>query len=381
MKPPAESSGISAGGASRDAALFLSPEVPVAGAGGGGLRSASLLEYLRSKYDVSIATFTVPYHSRSPVARIWRNGWRFLRGVPPLVDRFSGFETQLDPWLLGRRYRVGIVEHFWCAPYAAALRPHCDRLVLDLHNIESELARTHASATRALASIAGRRFAKAYRKLERQWIPKFDLVLVASDDDARRIAHPGVCVYPNALPEIARPDKAEQHCIVFSGNLEYHPNIAAVRWFHSQIWPRVRERCPRLEWRLIGRNERAVKAIVAGDRRITMTGAVNDAVACIAEAKVCVVPLLSGSGTRFKILEAWAAQRAVVSTTIGAEGLGARDGEHLLIADDPAGFAAAILRLLDDAPLRERLGESGRALYLARFTWPAAWKKLDQAGL
>jgi len=92
---------------------------------------------------------------------------------------------------------------------------------------------------------------------------------------------------------------------------------------------------------------------------------------------VCVVPLLSGSGTRFKILEAWAAARAVVSTTLGAEGLGARPGRHLLIADDPAKFAEAIDRLIADADLRENLGEAGRALYLDQYTWPAAWRKLE----
>lgn len=381
MKQPDESSASSARAAANGSALFLSPEAPVPGAGGGGLRSACLLEYLRSTYEVKVAGFQVPYHSRSSLARVWRNGWRFLRGVPPLLDRFQGFESQLDPFLRDRRYRVGVIEHFWCAPYAAALRPHCDRLVLDLHNVESELARTHAEATGSFTSVAGRRFANAYRKLEREWIPKFDQVLVASEEDARRVEHPHVRVYPNALPEIDRPKVPEQNCITFSGNLEYHPNVEAVRWFHSQIWPKVRVRCPQLDWRLIGRNEHAVKNIISGDDRVTMTGAVEDAVAAIAEARVCVVPLLSGSGTRFKILEAWAAERAVVSTTIGAEGLGARDGEHLLIADDAAQFADAILRLLGDPDLRERLGTAGRKLYRTRFTWPAAWQKLREAGL
>ena len=353
----------------------------MAGAGGGGLRSASLLAYLQAKYEVTVAGFAVPHHSKSAVARIWRNGFRFLRGVPPLIDRFAGFETQLDPVLSGRKYQAAIVEHFWCAPYAAALRPHCERLVLDLHNIESELARTHASATSGLASIAGRRFAAAYAQLESEWIPRFDLVLVTSESDARRIEHPRVCVYPNALPEIARPDVREQNCIAFSGNLEYHPNVEAVRWFHSRVWPLVRERCPGVEWRLIGRNENAVRKIVAGDDRIRLSGPVDDAVAAIAEAKVCVVPLLSGSGTRFKILEAWAAGRAVVSTTLGAEGLGARDGEHLLLADDPVAFVDAISRLWGDGALRERLGNAGRELYLDRFTWPVAWRKLVEAGL
>lgn len=363
---------------SANSALFLSPEAPVAGTGGGGLRSASLLEYLKQRYDVTVAGFTLPHHSKNFAARAWRNAWRFLRGAPPLLDRFAGFESQLDPVLGGKHYRLGVVEHFWCAPYARALRPHCERLVLDLHNIESELARTHALASGGVKGMMMSRFASAYRHLEREWIPQYDLVLVTSDEDRARLDHPRVHVYPNALPEIPGPSAEEQDCVVFSGNLEYHPNVEAVRWFRSAIWPRIREQT---EWRLIGRNPKAVAKIVAGDDRIKLIGPVEDAVAAIAQARVSVVPLLSGSGTRFKILEAWAAARAVVSTTLGAEGLGAQSGEHLLIADDPAAFAEAIMRLLKGPAERLRLGESGRKLYLDRFTWQAAWKQLEQIGL
>ena len=130
----------------------------------------------------------------------------------------------------------------------------------------------------------------------------------------------------------------------------------------------------------MGRNPRAVAALTAGDVRIRVVGPVDDAVAEIARAKACVVPLLSGSGTRFKILEAWAAARAVVSTSIGAEGLGARNEEHLLIADEPAAFVSAIERVLKDAGLRHRLGEAGRALYREQFTWAAAWRRLEESG-
>ncbi len=361
-------------------ALFISPEAPTPGAGGGGLRSASLLEYLKTKYAVELFSFNLPHHSKSTPARIWRNAWRFLKGVPPLLDRFAGFESQLEPLLNNRRYTLGVIEHFWCAPYARILRPHCDRLVLDLHNIESELARTHARALRGPESIAMSRFAAAYQHLEHEWLPRFDTLLVASDDDRRRIHHPNLIVYPNALPEIARPATAETDCIVFSGNLEYHPNVEAVRWFHAQIWPRIRDRAPQTIWKLVGRNENAVRSIVAGDNRIEFTGPIDDAIATLAEAKVCVVPLLSGSGTRFKILEAWAAARAVVSTSLGAEGLGARHETHLLIADDAAAFSDAVVQLLNDPALRKRVGDAGRELYLQRFTWPAAWKALASEG-
>ncbi|MGH9557864.1 MAG: glycosyltransferase family 4 protein [Bryobacteraceae bacterium] len=360
--------------------MFLSPEPPRMGAGGGALRSASLLEYLRRRYRVKVVNLEVPLHSKSTAARAWRNGWRLMRGVPPLFDRFSGFEDQLEPALRNRRYAIGVVEHFWCASYARALRPHCGRLVLDLHNIESELARSHALAASGPRRFALNRFARAYTTLEQQWIPEFDLVLTASDNDRRRVSHPNVRVFPNALPEIALPHESEQDCIVFSGNLEYHPNIEAVRWFDSQIWPRLREEFPNLQWWLVGRNHEAAKKIAGGDG-VRFTGPVEDAIAELARAKVCVVPLRSGSGTRFKILEAWAAGRAVVSTTIGAEGLGAISGEHLLVADTVDDFAAAIFGLLENVDLRRKLGESGRALYLERYTWPSAWRALESAGL
>ena len=337
------------------------------------MRSASLLEYLRTKYDVQVATFTLPPHSKHLAARAWRNGLRVLRGVPPLIDRFAGFEGQLA---LNGRYEVAVIEHFWCAPYADAIRPHCDFLVLDLHNIESELAATHARASSGVESMAHRRFADAYRKLEREWIPEFDLVLTASKEDRGRITHPNIAVYPNALPVTEVPQVAEENCIVFSGNLEYHPNIEAVRWFESDIWPLLREKNRDLTWNLVGRNSEAIRVLVQGDTRVRVTGSVDDAVAAIAAARVVVVPLLSGSGTRFKILEAWAAERAVVSTSIGAEGLGARDGEQLLVADDASRFASAVQEVLDDRARAKRIGAAGRALYLDRYTWPAAWKKL-----
>jgi glycosyltransferase involved in cell wall biosynthesis len=363
----------------RPRALFLTPEEPKPGSGGGALRSASLLAYLQSKYDVQTVRFSLRPHSRSPVARVWRNTIRLARARPPLFDRYSGYEKQLAAALRGR-YDAGVVEHFWCASYAGLIRTHCDRLVLDLHNIESELARTHARAARWPASWASQRFAESYQRLEQEWLPRYDVILTASEDDRRRVTHTDVRVFPNALPEIARPRVAEADAIIFSGNLEYHPNIEAVRWFRARIWPRIREKAPVAEWRLVGSNPEAIARFIGGDPRIRVIGPVDDAVAHLAEARVCIAPLLSGSGTRFKILEAWAAGRAVVSTTLGAEGLEARNGEHLLLADDPDDFADAVLRLWNDSALRNLLGDAGWAHYQNRFTWPAAWRKLDEAG-
>ncbi len=165
--------------------------------------------------------------------------------------------------------------------------------------------------------------------------------------------------------------------MAFSGNLEYHPNVAAVRFFATRIWPSLRERDPALRWRLIGRNEAAVARWTSADPRIETTGAVQDALAELARARVVVVPLLAGSGTRIKILEAWAAGRAVVSTRVGAEGLPVKHGENLLLADSASAILDAILVLLQDEALRRRLGAAGRRLVEEQFCWPAAWQRLD----
>ena len=225
------------------------------------------------------------------------------------------------------------------------------------------------------------RFASAYAALEDRWLKKFDALLVASEDDLKRVRHPNAHVFPNAIPVIARPSVAPTQAIIFTGNLEYHPNVEAVRWFRERVWPHLREQVPDLEWRLAGVNPQAVQSLVAGDARIRLIGPVEDAISTIAGAQVAIVPLLSGSGTRFKILEAWAAARPVVSTSIGAEGLGAKSNDQLLIADSAEAFTTAILQLLRNPTERQRLAESGRDFYLAHFTWPAAWRALESSGI
>jgi len=169
----------------------------------------------------------------------------------------------------------------------------------------------------------------------------------------------------------------KQEMIVFPGNMEYHPNITAVRFFRREVWPLLRERWPGLVWRLAGKNPHAVRRYTEGDPRIEVTGPMADAIAEIAPAKVAVAPLLAASGTRLKILEAWAAGSAVVSTRIGAEGLAARDGEHLLLADNPAEFADAVSSLLLSENSRRRLETAGRTLYERCYTWDAAWAGLS----
>lgn len=373
-------------------ALFLAPEAFYPRFGGGALRSASVFEYLLRTHVVDVIAFwpgavpgarevltiDLPVHSKSPVARGARNLRRYAVGRPPLVDRFSGFDAQIAGWLSGRQYDVAVVEHFWCAPYARVLRPRARRLVLDLHNVESRLNARLADAEPWPQSAMFRGFATEYERLEREWLPQYDDVLVTSGADAFKLPAERVTVYPNTIPLQEEPEVAPEHAIVFTGNLEYEPNLLAVRWFAREVWPLIRREEPALEWRLVGRNAQAIEASLQGVEGVRVLGAVEDAVVEIARTRAAVVPLLAGSGTRFKILEAWAAARPVVATTIGAEGLGGVNGQHLVIADGAEAFAAAVVRVVR-AP--GALGRDGRALYLERYTTDAGWRVLEAIGI
>ena len=388
---------------SRPAALFLSPEPPYPVIGGGPLRTASLLEYAASRYLVDLIVFRqpgspdpasavpdgllrrvaaipLPRHSKALPAWVARNARRLLAGVPPLVDRFAGFEREIERLLAGTVYDVAIIEHSWCAPYAGTLAAIADRLVLDLHNIESVLLDRSANEETRVRAAALRRFSRRSRLLERKFFPQMTLLLASSPEDAGRARDlaggADVLVYPNAIPWRARPRAAKRASIVFTGNMEYHPNRLAIRYFHRKIWPIIRDRHQDLRWELIGMNAQSALEEVNGSPRVKAAGEVEDAIAAIAGARAAVVPVLAGSGTRFKIIEAWAAGVPVISTTVGAEGLPGVPGEHLLIADSAEDFAGAVCRVLEDPCLASRLGSSGRRLYEAKLTWEKAWDHL-----
>lgn len=388
----------------RPSALLLAPETPYPLAGGGALRTASLLHHLSRKYEVDLIVFRqpgaadperdlppglvrrifaiqLPRNGRSLAARALRNAMRVSRGVPPLMDRFAGFESDIEAALQGRQYEIGIIEHFWCAPYWRQFTKVCRRTVLDLHNIESALHEQSANVERHATAFAHHVFRQASLELEREWLPRFSQVLATSQHDAElaRAISPEaqVVIYPNAIPFTPLPPPGNEDVIVFSGNMEYHPNRSAVRFFRREVWPELRERCPGLIWRLIGKNPAAIRQFTTGDARIEVQGQVQDAVRELARAKVAVVPLLTGSGTRLKILEAWAAGLPVVSSTIGVEGLPVCHEKHFLLADSASAFTAAVTRLLAQPSLRLELGMAGRLLLEKEFTWEKAWEKLD----
>jgi polysaccharide biosynthesis protein PslH len=387
-------------------ALFLAAEAPYPTLGGGPIRATSVLEYLAQRFSVHGIFFRepgapdpaaaippgrldradvidLPFHSKGPLARVLRNARRLARNRPPLIDRFSGFETQMERCLLGQRYEAAFIEHFWCAPYVEQVRPAAKRVILDVYNIESAWHSSMASAESGALAWAHQRFARAALESERHWLPRFDRILTTSCNDAKLVQaiapDAQVTVYPNALPLVVPPPRSDRPEIVFSGNLEYAPNIQAVRFFHRNVWPALRSRWPGLKWKILSKNPGAVRDLPARDPHIEITGFVENSVAVIAQSQVAIVPLLAGSGTRIKILEAWAAGTPVVSTTLGAEGLEYRDREHLVLADDAESFTAAISELLALPVNRERMGAAGRRLYEERYTWQTAWKALAAA--
>ncbi len=384
--------------------LMLSPEAPYPLWSGGAYRTASLLHYFSARAEVDLAFISetgkpaelppglirsqyaipLPRHSKNLAARYARNARRAVLAMPPLIDRFSNLENQIETFLAGRHYDLGIIEHFWCAQYIEIMQGRCSTTVLNLHNIESVLHERSAEVSGGLVRAGHMRFAAASRRLEADLLPRFPLVLATSDSDSRMIGSiapsANAAVYANAFPWVDVPSPTERHMLVFSANFEYHPNVDAVRYLLHEIWPAVRQRHPDLILRLVGRNENAIRTLVPGDPRLSgieISGPVPDALSEIASANVAVAPLRSGSGTRIKIIEAWAAARPVVATPLAAEGLDITNGENILIAPDVPTFVAAIDSLLSDERLRRSIGAAGRRTFEDSYSWNVAWKRLD----
>jgi glycosyltransferase involved in cell wall biosynthesis len=189
-----------------------------------------------------------------------------------------------------------------------------------------------------------------------------------------------VDVVPNGVDTRAhRPLKQEEGspALVFVGNMDYLPCADAVLTFCRDVLPRIRQVMAKVEMWIVGINPGPKVRALEGNG-VHVTGLVEDVRPYYGRSTVCVVPLRAGGGTRLKILEAMAFGRPVVSTTIGCEGLGVVDGEHLLIADRAEDFAARTLRLLTDEKLRQSIANRARAMVESRYDWDIIAKRLMQ---
>jgi glycosyltransferase involved in cell wall biosynthesis len=252
--------------------------------------------------------------------------------------------------------------------------------VLFEHNVETAIGLRQARhATHPLVRGYLRLEAAKIRRFEHRVAAAFDHCIMVSDDDCRMLRDEFGARHASAIPtgvdvEYFRPMpmQASEPTVVFVGSMDWLPNQDAVEFFVSQVLPRIRAEVP-VRFVVAGRNP---PASIRQMDDIHVTGTVDDIRPWFRDAHVCVVPLRVGGGTRIKIFEALAMAKAVVSTTVGAEGLPVTDGQDILLADDPAAFAKATVRLLKNAELRQRIGHAGRCL-AERYSWDAAAQRFS----
>jgi glycosyltransferase involved in cell wall biosynthesis len=395
--------------------LILSPYPPYPPRGGGALRIYNLARGLAARHEVTLLTFapdaaavaalaplraicrvaTVPGPPRRSLAR------RALTTVgSPLPDMAlrnaaPAYAEALSRLLAAERFDVVQAESIEMAGYALAARGASPCLVLDQFNAEYMLQRRAALADLRRLALAGGVYSLIqWRKLARyeiRLLDELDRVLVVSAEDRaalRRLA-PGAdpAVVPNGVDTAAvRPGAVSGDygpaSLVFTGTLDFRPNIDALRWFVAEVLPLVRRRRPDARLLVVGRAAGpAVRALGDGEA-VEIVGEVADVRPYIDGSAVYVVPMRIGGGSRLKLLEALAMEAPVVSTPMGAEGVeGLRDGEHLLVARSPRAFADAVLRLIARPALGASLGRNGRAHVVARYDWRAIIPRLEEAYL
>jgi glycosyltransferase involved in cell wall biosynthesis len=298
-------------------------------------------------------------------------------------------QQALDRVLRSRRFDVVNLEFPYLGHCMLRQAPPGEKpppLVVDSHEIAYDLARQFAVAG---ASPGRRLYAGAnWRKLRREELGIYreaDGVYLCSAEDEQRLRDqlPDACtaVIPNAAdvdyyqPRPTDPP-SDGRTVVFFGLLSTVPNIDGVTHFVHDIWPRIAERHPDARCKIIGGRASPSLLALAGPRT-EFTGLVPDLRPHLAEAAAVVVPLRLGGGTRLKIVEAMAMGKAIVSTSLGAEGIEAVPGRDILIEDEPVAFAEAVNRLLAEPSVAARIGLSARRLAVERYAWSGAAQLLE----
>ena len=253
------------------------------------------------------------------------------------------------------------------------------------HNVESDLLRLRSEhiSNPALAAYV-RHQGREVEKVERQLCPRFDMNIMTSAIDAERLRAlaPGTRTYvvPNGVDiDYFRPTPEEAVTpgrVIFLGPTYMFPNLDGVEFFLDSVWPIVRKKCPEATLDLIGKSRPGHKARFESHAGVTCHGYVPDIRPYFAKAACSVVPLRVGGGTRLKVLDAWSMGKAIVSTSIGCEGLETRDGENILVRNDPTEFANAVVEALRDSRVRERLARGGRRTAEETYAWPVVGQKL-----
>ncbi|HUV30008.1 MAG TPA: glycosyltransferase [Acidobacteriota bacterium] len=294
------------------------------------------------------------------------------------------FRDRLNELLAASRYDVLICE--W-TPYAVFIRDlHGPATVIVAHNIESSIWRRYeAYEKNPLKKLYIAIQRRKVERFERQCFGWADGATAVSKEEADAIEAYGagytVQVIENGVDmDYFRPQAADvnRDLVVFTGAMDWRPNQDAARYFVENVFPLLRRRRPCMKAVLVGRNPTAQVTSLARVDGVTVTGTVDDVRPYIARAAVYVVPLRIGGGSRLKILEAMAMEKAVVSTSVGAEGLAVTDGDNIIIADGDESFARSVLRCIDDEVLRQSVARGGRLLVESHYRWQTLAARLNR---
>ena len=392
--------------------LVLTPQMPYPPQQGTSLRNYHILRALALSHEVTLLSFAdtepsaiAPLHEIArvlpPVPVSGRDTVQRLRALltsrrPDLAWRLhsTDFAAALDDALRSQPFDVVQIEGIelaWVIERVRASAPAA-RIVLDCHNAETELQRRAFDRDRlrpARWPAAGYSAAQIGRlaHFERWALQAADAVVAVSEEDRRFLAallerpDEAITIVPNMI-DVAeyrtnRPAPPEvQFDVVFTGKMDYRPNVDGVLWFAEAIWPLIRRRRPATTWAVVGQKPHARLTALRELAGVTVTGRVPEVQPYLTGASVTILPLRIGSGTRLKLIEAMAAGCAIVSTRLGAEGFAVTDGRELLLADTAEAIAAAVLDLLDHPQRRAEL--SGRAVaFAAQYDWRRQAPLLD----
>jgi glycosyltransferase involved in cell wall biosynthesis len=396
--------------------LFLTPQLPYPPRQGTALRNFHLIEALASRQAVSVLTFLEPdqpadpskwgplpelCHGVVPVPIPPRSHARRLRDLlltrqPDMALRLwsEAFADQLADWLKSEHFDVVQIEGIELAAYLPLVEQTAPGalVVFDDHNAEYVLQRR---AFETDLGLPRRWHAAAYSFLQWRRLRRFEAttcrragqVIAVSGADRAALERlvPGlqVEVIPNCIDTAAYRQpyggpKVPAFTVLFTGKMDFRPNVDAALWFGQDVWPLVRAGHPGATWGIVGKAPHPRLDVLRDDPSITLVGEVPEMRPYLAAAELYVIPLRMGGGTRFKLLEAMAAGSPIVSTTVGAEGVPVQTGQELLVADSAADFAAAVLRLLHDPSLGRQLSTAARKLVTERFDWRVVLGDLEQ---
>lgn len=382
--------------------LYVTGQSPWPPTVGSRLRSYNMLRLLTQQHEVMVALLNntpeeasdfeegdpCPYDRRLVPGEPQSRG-RYIRTV--LFERYRSVLQSLGQGTHreGLRTLVTLVrpDLVWFFRLNAVWRSGCARfavpVVCDVDDLESRAydraIRLLPSVKRALARVDSPLFVRAQREAAHNC----DLLLVSNPDDVdETVALTGrsTRVAPNGYDFSVAPvfGRAPAQRIVFYGALRYGPNIDGLQWFVRSIWPTIRRVLPDAQLDIAGTADSAVQRF-ADEPGVRVCGFVESIRAFVDDAALLVVPLRMGGGTRIKILEAWALGLPVVSTSVGCEGLGARHGETLMVADDPDSFARACVSLIIEPRLGQDMARRAFEFARSRFGWEALAPVLEEA--